>query len=654
MVDPAVALAGLVTDVRLRAEAALLRRLDVGADARHVFVGDPDALARIAGSSLRPQGSHRKAITELAAIIAHHEVDVGATRVALVVERFGLDQIAGGMLIVALAYAIDLDTRELCHALAPGRPPKLYLEAVADVMTVAPSLILRAAAAGAPLRRGRLVTLEGDGLAADLAIASGALAWILGDNMIQPPLASVVELIGPTTDLGVELPPATREAIDKLGQRLAAIHRDDVAIVIRGPRGSGRRAAAHRLVSSLGRPVLVISCPQLIAIEKRTKNALLGHAFAAARLRDAVPFLVEADALWIEGELAPDHADAIAHATGAIIAGSAGRSGHLELGRPTLTLTMARAELDDRERSWRRAIDSGDQALELAGRYVIGPGAIADVAAEARRYATAAGTAVDQDALEAAVGRRLSLRLGTFGTVVSRKARFAELVLPDEVVDTLRDMVAMVRERAQILERWGYQRHLGISRGVAGMYSGEPGTGKTMAASVVASELGLELVRIDLSAVVSKYVGETEKNLAKIFDEAQEAHAMLLFDEADSLFGKRTELKSAQDRFANLEINYILQRMETFDGVSVLTTNAEAAIDPALQRRLNFRIRFPEPEIDEREKLWRQLLPPQTALHDHVDFHALAERFDMTGGYIKNAVVRAAVIAARAGRAMVA
>jgi SpoVK/Ycf46/Vps4 family AAA+-type ATPase len=164
-------------------------------------------------------------------------------------------------------------------------------------------------------------------------------------------------------------------------------------------------------------------------------------------------------------------------------------------------------------------------------------------------------------------------------------------------------------------------------------------------------------VRIDLSAVVSKYVGETEKNLGKIFDEAQDAHAMLLFDEADSLFGKRTELKSAQDRFANLEVNYILQRMEGFDGVSVLTTNAESAIDPALQRRLNFRIRFPEPEVDEREQLWRRLLPPQAGLGggaQPIDFHALAERFDMTGGYIKNAVVRAAVIAARAGRAMVA
>jgi hypothetical protein len=378
-----------------------------------------------------------------------------------------------------------------------------------------------------------------------------------------------------------------------------------------------------------------------------------------------VPYLADAEALYDDrGNLAAEHQDAIAHAPGVLLAGLAGRGGHLELRRPVLPAPLPRTELEDRERAWAAGLAPHGElpaerpgvplAAELAARYVIGPGAIADVIAEAGRYAAAAAAPLDAAALEAAVGRRLSLRLGTFGTVVHRKARFAEMVLPDDVIDTLRDMIAMVRERAQILERWGYQRHLGISRGVSGMFSGEPGTGKTMAASVVASELGLELVRIDLSAVVSKYVGETEKNLGKIFDEAQDAHAMLLFDEADSLFGKRTELKTAQDRFANLEVNYILQRMESFDGVSVLTTNAESAIDPALQRRLNFRVRFPEPEVEERELLWKQLLPPQAGLHEGVDFHALAERFDMTGGYIKNAVVRAAVIAARAGRAITA
>jgi ATPase family protein associated with various cellular activities (AAA) len=654
-----------IGSVRLHAEAALLRRLNAGAGfadprlASQIYLRDAAALSRLAGGTLRPQGSHRKAAGELAHAIAaagDGGTDGAPGRLAVMTERLGIDPVASGALLVAVAYALDLDTRELCHALAPRRAPALYLETCADILEAEPAALLRAVATGSALRRGRALSVEGDGLAAALEVPGPALAWLLGDDALQPPLAALLELVPAATELGVVLPPSALAALDELVPRLGSAA--PIAVVIRGPRGSGRRAAAHRLARALGRPLAVIPVPALIALENRSKAPLLGQALAAARLRAAVPLLADADALYDErGDTAPEHGDALGHFPGLVIAASSGRGGHLELRRPQLAVALPRTELADRETAWRTALEphglAGD-AVELAARYVIGPGAICDVVVEAGRYAGAAGRPVDRDSLEASVGRRLSLRLGTFGTVVSRKARFAELILPDDVTDTLRDMIAMVRERAQILERWGYQRHLGISRGVAGLYSGEPGTGKTMAASVVASELGLELVRIDLSAVVSKYVGETEKNLGKIFDEAQDAHAMLLFDEADSLFGKRTELKTAQDRFANLEVNYILQRMESFDGVSVLTTNAESSIDPALQRRLNFRIRFPEPEVDERALLWRQLLPPQAGLHDRVDFHALAERFDMTGGYIKNAVVRAAVIAARAGRGLTA
>ncbi len=657
----AAPLASIIGEVRLHAEAALIRRLNAGsgfADPRvpsQIFLRDPAALARIAGGTLRPQQSHAKAAVELERAIASAAGhDANATRLGVMTARMGLDPVASGVLVATLAYALDLDTRELCHALAPRRKAALYLETCADILDLEPAALLRAIAPGAPLRRGRLISVDGDGLAASLELTHGAVAWLLGDDALQAPLAGLVEMLAPGSELGVVLPEPTLAELDALLPRLAA----EVAVVLRGPRGSGRRAAAHRVARALGRPLIVMPMPLLVATENRLRVNLLGHALAATRLRGGVPLLAEADALYDErGELSTDHTDAISGFPGLVLASTSGRSGHLELRRPALVVPMPRTDLADRERAWTAALAphaASTDPIELAARYVIGPGAIADVVAEATRYATAAGSAVDMLGLEAAVGRRLSVRLGTFGNVVHRKARFAELVLPEDVVDTLHDMIAMVRERSQILERWGYQRHLGISRGVSALFSGEPGTGKTMAASVVASTLGLELVRIDLSAVVSKYVGETEKNLAKIFDEAQDAHAMLLFDEADSLFGKRTELKTAQDRFANLEVNYILQRMETFDGVSVLTTNAEAAIDPALQRRLNFRIRFPEPEVDERAQLWRQLLPPQAELHEHVDFHALAERFDMTGGYIKNAVVRAAVIAARAGRGMVA
>jgi hypothetical protein len=637
-------LARVVRDVRLHAEAALLRRLNSGADdARAVYVRDADALARLASGTLRPQGTHRKAAEQIAAELSRARV--GATpRLDALRARFHLAGADGALLVTALAYSIDHDTRELVHALAPRRKPALYLDACAQLWELDGAELVRAIATDAALRRHRVLAVDGHDLGAAIELAPSVLAWFVGALGPVPPLDAACEMLGSAAPTDVYLPDSLRAQLNAIVPRVVG----DVAIVLRGPRGSGRSAAAQLLSHALDRPRMKIDVPALLAAKLPLASAL-----TVARLHDAIPYLADADAL--DGDR--DAIAALRHHGEPVFVATSGR-GHLELGRPQLVVAMPRVELDDRERAWRTALETStnplDDAAELAARYVVGPSTIADVVAQAARYARAANVALDRDALEAAVARRLSLRLGSFGTVVARKALFAELVLPDDVIDTLRDMIAMVRERAQILERWGYQRHLGISRGVSAMYSGEPGTGKTMAASVVASELGLELVRIDLSAVVSKYVGETEKNLARIFDEAQDAHAMLLFDEADSLFGKRTELKTAQDRFANLEVNYILQRMESFDGVSVLTTNAESAIDPALQRRLNFRIRFPEPEVDERVRLWRQLLPPATNLHDRVDFAALAERFDMTGGYIKNAVVRAAVIAARAGRAMVA
>ncbi len=653
----------VVREVRLHAEAALLRRLNAGAGfadsrlASQIYLRDHAALARITGGTLRPTGTHKKAVVEL-------EVEIsGVTkprardpdRLDVMVERLGIDAVGTGLVMCALAYAIDLDMRELVHSLAPRRKPALYVETCADILQLQPAALLRAIAVGSPLRRGRVLAIDTDDLSGTVEIHSPALAWLLGDEGLHAPISGLCDLVHPDVQPGVVLPAPVAEALDALVEK--ARTGIDVAVVLKGPRGSGRRAAAHRLAAALGRSVLVIPVPAMLTAEKAGRVYLLGTALAAARLRGAVPYIAEADSLYDEsGNIAAEHADAVAGVKGLVIVGSSGRGGHLELRRAQFIVAMPRTELADRQRAWQHALEAREadatHADELGARYVIGPGAIVEVVTEAERFAKAADVKLDLDTLEGAVSRRLSLRLGTFGAVVSRKARMDELVLPDDVIDTLRDMIAMVRERAQILERWGYQRHLGISRGVAGLYSGEPGTGKTMAASVVASELGLELVRIDLSAVVSKYVGETEKNLGRIFDEAQDSHAMLLFDEADSLFGKRTELKSAQDRFANLEVNYILQRMETFDGVSVLTTNAENSIDPALQRRLNFRIRFPEPEIEERERLWKQLLPPATGLHEGVDFLSLAERFDMTGGYIKNAIVRAAVIAARAGREM--
>jgi hypothetical protein len=649
-----------VRRVRLAAEAALLRRWNAGArltdGAGDMFVRDPDARSRLTRGTLKPVDAFRKAATDVAAALATADraLATGASRLVDLCARFDLDAASRDVLAASVAYELDADVRELIHAAAPRRRPGLWADALLDVCPSVTGVadVLAALHPAAPLRRSGVIATDGDGLDARLDLRAATASWLCGDDRLPAPLDAIAKL-GEASD--VWLP----DAAGDVAARAAAVA-DRALIVIRGVRGSGRVALARRIARALGRDALVVPVDGLVALERATKIDLVRELLVEATSRDAVAVLADIDALLDAGDLDPRRRARIASHRGALVVTSAGRAGHLDVGRPAHGIDMPRPTLGDREHAWRHALarvaaPAGDAlADELAARYVLGPGAIADVADEAQRAVAITATPVDRPALEAAVGRRLSLRLGSFGTVVHRKARFAELILPDDVVDTLHDMIAMVRERAQILERWGYQRHLGLSRGVSALFSGEPGTGKTMAASVLASELGLELIRIDLAAVVSKYVGETEKNLGKIFDQAQDAHAMLLFDEADSLFGKRTELKSAQDRFANLEVNYILQRMESFDGISVLTTNAEAAIDQALQRRLNFRIRFPEPEVDERILLWQRLLPPDSVVDGDIDFRKLAERFDMTGGYIKNAIVRAAVIAARAGRAVTA
>jgi SpoVK/Ycf46/Vps4 family AAA+-type ATPase len=227
-----------------------------------------------------------------------------------------------------------------------------------------------------------------------------------------------------------------------------------------------------------------------------------------------------------------------------------------------------------------------------------------------------------------------------------------DLVLPDDAVLEVREFIARIRHRRLVYESWGFGRKVAKGLGLSALFSGPPGTGKTMVAGLIAEELKLDLYQVDLSKVVSKWIGETEKNLAELFDAAEAGHAILLFDEADSLFAKRTEVKSSNDRYANLEVNYLLQRMEAFAGVVILTTNHETSIDEAFRRRLSLRVDFPVPEPEERERLWRTLLPAQAEVSADIDFDGLAHRFEMTGGYIKNAALRAAFLAADEGTAI--
>jgi hypothetical protein len=226
-------------------------------------------------------------------------------------------------------------------------------------------------------------------------------------------------------------------------------------------------------------------------------------------------------------------------------------------------------------------------------------------------------------------------------------ATWDDLILPDLQTQMLRQLAAQVRHRLKVYETWGFAGRGRGGLGVSALFTGVSGTGKTMAAEVLARELRLDLYRIDLSSVVSKYIGETEKNLKKVFDVAEEGGALLLFDEADALFGKRSDVRDSHDRYANIEVGYLLQRMEAYQGLAVLTTNLRSALDPSFQRRLRFTINFPFPDAVQREAIWKGVFPQATPTRA-IDHKRLAQ-LNVTGGNIRNIALNAAFLAAEAG-----
>ncbi len=245
-------------------------------------------------------------------------------------------------------------------------------------------------------------------------------------------------------------------------------------------------------------------------------------------------------------------------------------------------------------------------------------------------------------------------RLRLYGSRVEGSARWEDVVLPDETREQLRNISRFARVRDQLFESYGFGKKHDYGRALSAMFSGPSGTGKTMCAGLVAREVGLELYRVDLSRVVSKYIGETEQRLGALFDEATQVGAALLFDEADSLFGRRTEIKSSHDRYANLEVNYLLQRLEEFDGLVMLTTNFATSIDEAFVRRLRFRVNFPFPVAADRTALWERMLPPELPLDadDPLELDWMGESFELSGGHIKNTMLRAGMMAADGARGL--
>jgi hypothetical protein len=325
----------------------------------------------------------------------------------------------------------------------------------------------------------------------------------------------------------------------------------------------------------------------------------------------------------------------------------------LRLQEDTFTVQVTQPSATEAFAAWSSGLAGHGQEAEiadtgsmLAGQFHLNLHEIAEVAQTAIQ--SAVGDTGLHDRLWSGCKELTRPRLDQLAQRLDAKARWADLVLPAEQMSLMQQIAGQVKERYKVYEQWGFANRMNRGFGITALFAGESGTGKTMGAEVIANDLGLDLYRIDLSAVVSKYIGETEKNLRRLFDAAERGGAILFFDEADALFGKRSEVKDSHDRYANIEINYLLQRMESYSGLAVLATNIKNALDTAFMRRLRFTVDFPFPGVTERKKIWQQALPPETP-SEGLDFDRLA-RLAVSGGNIHSIALNAAFAAAQTGR----
>ena len=476
--------------------------------------------------------------------------------------------------------------------------------------------------------------------------AARLVQLLAGDtSQLDPQLSDVAELRSGE--------PAALFPEPLIARAAAALSSPEALLVLQGVRGVGKRLLLQVAAARIDRKILLVNGAALAAMPPALTRPLVRSILRECRLLDAIPVIPDLDdAMVQQGErsdvpvfvtqLAAEHAGAMAVTLGR------DRMPRLDF-RPLVQFTLEVPPLGERAALWQRSVPTlpSADAETLASRFAA-PGGVIALAARAARAERPAGSPPDLPALDLAVRNQLHDRLIRLGRRLDTHQAFTDLVVDDETAASLHEIVGALRERRKVRERWGFRGAAGVSV----LFSGDPGVGKTMSATVIARQLGLAIYEIDLSRVVSKWLGETEKNLGEVFDAAEPGHVVLLFNEADSLFGKRTtEVKSSNDRYANMETNYLLQRLERFGGLAILTTNLGGAVDPAFRRRFAYDVQFTFPDPEMRTELWRRAIP-RTAEVGDIDYEELGERFELSGGFIKVAAERSAFQAAATSEPM--
>ncbi|TDB87404.1 ATP-binding protein [Actinomadura sp. KC216] len=478
-----------------------------------------------------------------------------------------------------------------------------------------------ALAPGAPLRHWRLIELApGPGLIdRPLRIDERVLYHLMGVTCVDPRLDGLLQIRSGATRT---VTPAQADSAADIAAALAGAGPRPV-VLLDGADGDTRERVAAHVAWALGRVPAVVMADRLpppgadgVAVARLVEReaALLG----------ALPFLAVSEESPAAGSFAAELGCPL------LIGVTAPTPGTFP---GAIRRTVPSPGAADRRELWRHLLGRDDEADKAAMSFRFEVGEIEAIARN-----------LDGQGLRNACRLHARSALGDLADRVEPRAGWDDLALPGLAMETLRDVARQVRNRARVYEEWGMAGLSPRGLGVTALFTGESGTGKTLAAEVLAAELDLDLYRIDLAAVVSKYIGETEKNLKRVFDVADACGAVLLFDEADALFGRRSEVRDSHDRYANLEISYLLQRMDAYRGLAILTTNLKDALDRAFLRRLRFVVNFPFPDASTRERIWRLMFPPKVPCAD-LDWARLS-RLQVPGGHIRTIALGAAFLAA--------
>ena len=495
-----------------------------------------------------------------------------------------------------------------------------------------------------PLRRWRLIEVGGEGLTQSrIRIDERVLHYLTGVAYLDERLNGLLEWLAAPAELA-ESHRIQAEAMTRLWSTAGQTPLPIVQLC--GNEVQSKREIASAACADLGLELYTVA-----AVALPSHPAEL-DAFLRLWQREAI--LSGAGLLIETGD--GDNVDPAREATvsrllqeirGILILSGRSRRGNLQ--RAMITLDVEKPTTVEQRLMWRRHLGAAATHLNgsletLGAQFNFDGGAIRAACSGALQGGDSANL---RASLWEACRAQARPQLNGLAQRIEPKARWADLVLPEAQTLILKEIAMHVRQRAKVYHEWGFAAASSRGLGISALFAGPSGTGKTMAGEVLANELSLDLFRIDLSQVVNKYIGETEKNLRRVFDAAEEGGAILLFDEADALFGKRSEVKDSHDRYANIEVSYLLQRMEAYRGLAILTTNLKSALDTAFLRRLRFVVQFSFPDTAQRVEIWRRIFPAQTPT-DGLDFFQLA-RLPVAGGNIRNMALNAAFVAAETG-----